>query len=266
MPSPFPGMDPYIESSGGWGDFHTCLIAAIRGKLNAILPRRYRARVDVFVFIHVPARPSRKRRRVEPDAYVVNKGKGPGSAAVAVFSPPSATITLPAVRKKHKSVLVIDTRKDRVVTAIEILSPSNKGEDRPAYLSKRAEYLGSGVNVVEVDLLRGGRRLPLGSPPTAVGDYYIMVSRSWELPRANLWSLTVRNPLPQVPIPLAEDQPDVHLPLRACIDRAYDEGSYDTELDNDEPVTPRLNKQDAAWARKLLAERPAVELTSPQKE
>jgi Protein of unknown function (DUF4058) len=268
MPSPFPGMDPFIESSGEWGDFHTSLLVAIRAKLNALLPRRYRARIDLFVFIHMPARRHRKRRRIEPDTFVVDRGKGTALAAVAAPSSAPTTITLPAVRKKHKSVLIVDARMDRVVTALEILSPSNKeaGEERAAYLNKRGEYLGSGVNLIEIDLLRGGPRLPLGRLPTVVRDYYIMICRAWELPRASLWSFSVRDLLPQVPIPLVEDGPEILLPLRACVDRAYDEGSYDTELDYHAPLTPRLSKQDAAWVRKLMAERATAEPTASEKE
>ncbi|MBY0523510.1 MAG: DUF4058 family protein [Gemmataceae bacterium] len=261
MPSPFPGMDPYIESSGEWGDFHTSLLTAIRAKLNALLPRRYRARVDLFVFIQTPASRRRRRRRIEPDAYVVDRGKGPGMAAVVAPAAAPTMITLPAVRKKHKSVLIIDARMDRVVTAIEILSPSNKeaGEDRTAYLNKRGEYLANGVNLIEIDLLRGGPRLPLGRPAEVVKDYYIMVCRTWEMPRASLWSFTVRDLLPQIPIPLVKDGPELLLPLRACIDRAYDEGSYDTELPYDGLLAPRLSKQDAAWVRALMAKRPRAE-------
>jgi hypothetical protein len=255
MPSPFPGMDPYIEASDEWGDFHTSLLTFIRGRLNAILPRRYRAKVDVFVFIHEPSR--RRRRRVEPDVYVVERSR-PGEAglAVAAASAP-ATITLPAVRKKHKSVLIVDRKTDRVVTAIEVLSPSNKetGDDRTAYISKRGEYLGSRVNLVEMDLLRGGPRLPLNRPAPAIPDYYLMVCRSWQYPRADFWPLSIRDALPNVPVPLAEGVPDAILPLRSCVDRVYDEGSYDTELDYDALLVPRLSRADANWVRHLLTVR-----------
>ena len=44
MPSPFPGMDPYIESSGVWEDFHHDLIAEIKHAVAARLPANYVAR------------------------------------------------------------------------------------------------------------------------------------------------------------------------------------------------------------------------------
>jgi hypothetical protein len=256
MPSPFPGIDPYIESSGMWGDFHTTLLVALRAKLNALMPRRYRAKVDVFVFIQVPSERPRVRRRLEPDTFVVKRHRRNGGlSAVGTMVAPS-TITLPAVRKKKKAVLVVDRQMNRVVTAIEILSPSNKeaGDDRTAYLNKRGEYFGGGVSLVELDLLRGGSRLPLGSSPPEK-EYYAMVCRAWEFPRADLWTFSIRDAIPDIPIPLAEGVPDTRLPLRECVERAHAEGCYDTEFEYGQPLTPALNKADSAWLRQLVGSR-----------
>lgn len=257
MPSPFPGMDPYIESSGEWGDFHMSLLAAIRGQLNAVLPRRFHARIELFVFIHEPEARSR-RRRLEPDVYLVERPERPKPTASAARGVAPATITLPSARRrKSRSVIVVDKEMRRVVTAIEVLSPSNKeaDDDRKAYLIKRDEYLANRVSLVEVDLLRGGRRLPLSQPPPGIKDYYVMVCRAWEFPRADIWSFGLRDLLPEVPIPLTSDVPDVLLSLRSCVDRAYDEGSYDTELNYDGFIKPRLSRADMAWVRRVLAGR-----------
>lgn len=260
MPSPFPGMDPYIESSGEWGDFHTSLLAAIRGRLNAVLPRRFRARIELFVFIHEPEARSR-RRRLEPDVYLIERPERPKPAGGAPRRAAPAAITLPAARRrKSRSVIVVDKEMRRVVTAIEVLSPSNKevDDDRTAYLTKRDQYLANRVSLVEIDLLRGGRRLPLGQPRLEIKDYYVMVCRAWEFPRADIWSFGLRDRLPEVPIPLVPDVPDTLLPLRPCVDRAYDEGTYDTELDYDRPLRPRLSRGDMAWVRRVLAGRPST--------
>jgi hypothetical protein len=121
---------------------------------------------------------------------------------------------------------------NRVVTVVEILSPANKeGESRETYLRKRNEYLANGISLVELDLLRGGRRLPLSRPAPERADYYVLVCRSWEYPRANIWPFSLRDPLPNVPIPLAKEVPDGILPPGECIDRVYDGGSYDSQLD-----------------------------------
>jgi hypothetical protein len=249
-------MDPYIEASGLWGDFHGSMVVALRDELNARLPKGYAASIELYVWLHEPD--TRKRgRRVEPDVFVTReKGRVPAARGAATVSPP-AMIVLPAVeRKRRKYVAVMDLKGDRVVTVIELLSPANKdaGDDRDAYLTKRGEYLGNKVNLVEIDLLRGGQRLPLGDAPE-VSDYYVMVCRAWECPEAGLWTFSVRHPLPEVPVPLAQGVPDVLLPLRPCFDRAYDGGRYADRLAYDRPLLPRMRKADAAWARDLLAGR-----------
>ena len=256
MPSPFPGMDPYIEASGLWGDFHASLAAALRDELNARLPKGYAASIELYVWLHEPD--TRKRgRMVEPDVFVAReRGRTAAARGAATASPP-ATITLPAVQKKRrKYIAVTDLKGDRVVTVIELLSPANKeaGDDRDSYLTKRGEYLGNKVNLVEIDLLRGGQRLPLGDAPE-LSDYYVMVCRAWEHPKAGLWRFTIRDPLPEVAVPLAQDVADVRLPLRPCFDRAYDGGRYADRLAYDRPLLPRLRKADAAWARELLGVR-----------
>lgn len=256
MPSPFPGVDPYIESSGRWGDFHGSLAAAMRAALNDRLPSRYFAEIDLYVLIEDRGP---QRKQVEPDVYVADsdeKEPAKRSPAGSVIAAP-ATVVLPAVaRRRRKRVQIVDQEANRVVTAIEVLSPSNKaaGDDRQAYLRKRSEYVTNGVSLVEMDFLRAGRRLPLRERPTDDGEFYVLVCRSWEYPRAGLWAFGLRSPYPDVPIPLAPDVPDVVLPLQTCADRAYDEGRYD-RLPYDRPLTPRPRKQDAAWLAGIIAGR-----------
>lgn len=254
MPSPFPGMDPYIESSDMWRDFHATLITALRAQLNARLPRDYVASVELYVWFHEPEMP--KRRKRAPDFYVAEGSAREQGEAVATARAAPAEIRLPVRERRQKKLIhVTDVHSRRVVTAIEIVSPTNKtpGEDREAYLAKRSEYLASRVNFVEIDLLRGGKRLPLTKPPPPVRDYYVMVCKFWEFPRAGLWMFGLRDPLPEIPIPLAPDVPDVPLSLRSGLDRAYEEGRYDEQLQYDERLSPAVGKADAAWVRDVLA-------------
>jgi hypothetical protein len=256
MPSPFPGMDPYIESAGLWGDFHGSMLPAMRAELNRSLPEGYVASIELYVWT-----PQWKKggRVTEPDVYVreEQRRKSPPAGTAAVAAP--STIVLPAVeRRKRKSLKVVDVRTRQVITVVELLSPTNKeaGEDRQNYLSKRNEYLANRLNLVEIDLLRGGRRSPLGDPPPPVADYCVMVCREWEYPRAGFWTFTIRDPLPSIPVPLKQELPEVTLSLRACVDRTYDEGRYAESLPYGETLHPRLSKDAAAWVRKLLADGP----------
>lgn len=256
MPSPFPGMDPYIEACGRWGDFHTALLGAFRTRLNRSLPERYAAAIQEYVWIHEPVT-GRTRRAMEPDAYVTEHPKsgrsvsgGRGAAATAPVS-----IRLPAQRRKRpKHLQIVDRNLKRVVTAIEVLSPTNKeaGEDRQTYLLKRQEYFSARVSLIEIDLLRAGGRLPLGKPRTGTDDYCILVCRAWEWPRADCWSFSVRELLPRIPVPLAVDAAEPVLDLQEVVNNVYDDGRYETELDYHQPLTPRLNRQDENWMRSIL--------------
>jgi hypothetical protein len=255
MPSPFPGMDPYIEASGLWGDFHGTMLGAIRAELNQRLPPGYVASIELYVW--TPERKAAKgRRKVEPDVYVREEKRQPlRSMGTAVVTAPR-TIVLPAVEpKKRRHLKIVDVRTKQVVTVIELLSPANKkaGDERKKYLDKRNDYLANRLNLVEIDLLRSGQRAPLGDPPPVIADYYVMVCRAWEFPRAGFWTFTIRDPLPEIPVPVTQELPETMLPLRPCVDRVYDEGRYAEALPYDEPLRPRLSKDDAAWLGNLLA-------------
>jgi hypothetical protein len=258
MPSPFPGMDPYIESSGMWGDFHGSLLAAIRGDLNAHLPRGYAASIELFVWAG-EAGSHAGTQLGEPDVFVREDDRPDDrGAATATMAAPS-TIVLPRLaRRKRKYIKVVDVRAKKVITVVEVLSPSNKksGADRAAYLEKRNEYLASNLSFVEIDLLRAGRRPPLGKRHPEVADYYAMACRSWEFPRAGFWTFGVRDPLPEIPVPVTRELGDTPLNLRACVDTAYDSGRYATSLPYDEPLKPRPRDEDRDWIAQRLKKVP----------
>jgi hypothetical protein len=254
-------MDPYIESSDRWDSFHTLMVAALCGQLNARLPERFVASVEEYVWVSEPEQRKRPRRK-QPDVRISEQPRGEAATATMAVAAAPTTILLPELQAVwRRYVKVTDKEFRRVVTAVELLSPANKlaGGDRDAYLHKRGQYLAAGVSLVEIDLLRGGKRLPLSEPPPEVRDYYIMVCRSWEHPRADFWTFTVRDPLPLIPVPLADDVAPVMLDLKTCLDRAYDEARYATELHYNEPLTLRLGKADAAWVKKLLADKVGAE-------
>ena len=256
MPSPFPGMDPYLEEPSIWSDLHLTLIVAMRAELNAHLPKGYLAAADRHVWIEDAE--TDLRERVRPDVHVIETSP---TSAIATRESASAvmprSVTLPLRERKGKPFLkIVDAQDRRVVTAVELLSPANKarGDDSKAYLAKREDYPAAGVNLVEINLLRAGTPPPLGKPNTPKGTYYILVCRANEMPRAERWIFTVRDPLPSVPISLRAGE-SIALNLRACLDRAYDEARYDEELDYTLPPMPNLDDAHARWAKRRLAAR-----------
>jgi Protein of unknown function (DUF4058) len=254
MPSPFPGMDPYLEGYL-WPDVHATMIHGIRAVIAGQLPDGYVARIDQYVWVQ-DVDEEEKWLRGKSDAFVIEtEDNHSKTAAKAAIAEPTVIVTFPASKKVGNRVIkIIDQKDRRVVTVIELLSPANKttGEDRTFYLDKRKEYLATGTNLVEIDLLRDGDRLPMGRPKPRSADYYIVVSRAVEFPQVRIWALTVREPLPTIPIPLKEEDSDVAISLQTCLDGAYDEARYEKEIDYTQPPEPQLRKSDAEWAAELL--------------
>lgn len=252
MTSPFPGMDPYLENPVLWPDLHLTLIIAMRAELNSRLPPGYIAGADRHVWIE----DDDSRTLVEPDLSISetrrSTAKRGGKLATAI-KPRRVTLAVPD-RHGKPYLKIVDAQDRRVVTVVELLSPSNKsaGPDRQAYLRKREEYLAGNVNFVEINLLRAGKPPPLDRKRTVRGSYYYLVCEASEAPRGRLWTFSVRDALPSLPIPLLGGD-EIELDVRSCLDRAYVEGRYDEEIDYAEPPTPRLTNGDALWAQKLLA-------------
>src|SRR5205823_2670763 len=178
-----------------------------------------------------------------------------GSAAetaTAVASVPQ-TVVLPQFEEVHERYLEIhDAQTHAVVTAIEILSPSNKapGEGRDAYEEKRRQVLSTRTNLVEIDLLRGGNPMEMQPPPQ--GDYRIVVRAGWERPQARLYTCSVRQALPEVPVPLRRGAQEARLPLGTLLADTYARAYYELRLDYRQPPEPPLSPPDAAWVDTLL--------------
>ena len=169
MKSPFPGMDPYLEQH--WGDVHQAFITYVRDALQTRLPAELRARMQERVYVEFP---EEGRREFYPDVRVFEyPGRRSGSGELRVEETGGVAVADPVVvdldieTKTESYIEVIDVKSGhRVVTTIEVLSPSNKrpGEGQQLYLQKRQDMTRGKVNTVEIDLLRAGDRpLPIDS-------------------------------------------------------------------------------------------------------
>lgn len=255
MPSPFPGMDPYLEDPAYWSGFHVSMIVAIMAGLNRVLPDGCVAKIDEYVWVQ-DSEDFEKSLLGRPDVFVPTVKRPNGTTAVLdrPGTKPTALSRLPANRKrKNRIVQIVTGRDERVLTVLELLSPSNKarGEDRDAYMQKRREYLAT-VNLIEIDLLRGGHRMPMGMPDPPPADYYVFSCKQSEFPNTEIWTFGIRDPFPVIPIPLTPDRVDVPLDLAAAFDRVYEEGRYQQDVDYRKPPGLRLREPDQAWAETLL--------------
>lgn len=260
MPSPFPGMDPYLEDPGFWPGVHSGMNYNMVVALNPQLPEGYFAQLDEYIWLEDEANDERELIG-KPDVTVLTGGgrakRAPSDRSVVLVAvEPTTRTTL--FRTKHKKtrryVKIVDKNNRRVVTAIELLSPSNKtaGDGRTKYLAKRSEYLGSDINLVEIDLLRDGDRMPFGRPKPPIADYYVLIAKANNASQTAVWALSVRDPLPAIPIPIVPKVPDVLLSLQQCLNRVYDDINYGPQLRYDRPPDPPLRKGDAEWAVELL--------------
>ncbi len=257
MPSPFPGMDPFIEGQL-WGDFHTTFLTVVRELLAPRLLPHYVVHVEQYVWL--VADEDEVRRIVGPDVYVSERevppaGREPdrGTTATAVaLQPVLNRIPMPDRLEQHY-LTVRDKRWQRVVSVIELLSPWNKsrGDGQRQYLHKRLNLLDSLVNLVELDLLRGGARLPT-EESLQTGDYFAFVTRPMDRPGVEVYGWSLRDVLPEVPVPLVSDVPDVPLDLEAALSMTYDRAAYAGSLDYTADVEPPLTVPELQWVRSIL--------------
>lgn len=245
MPSPFPGMDPYLERH--WLDVHARLVAYAADELNRILPEHLVARVEERVAVESGFD---QEHLIAPDVRVV----APASADRE--KQPSLTIDAP-----YKLVLEVDPLVERfiriiddsgrLVTVVEFLSPTNKRQPGlKVYREKRQDLLEASVSVVEIDLVRAGdwRALlrPHLAPPDAVAEYRVVV-RVPPGTTAFLFPASLRTPLPDVPIPLDPSLDKPMLPLQRLVNDVYMNGRYGRTLDYSEPLEPPLAPADQQW-------------------
>jgi hypothetical protein len=246
MPSPFSGMDPYLETPDLWPDVHHALINEIRTALNPVLRPRYVARVELRVYVSDEDDPGRDHPRI-PDVRIDRTTKRKAaktskrSEAVAIAEP----LTIPFLDEDEIEEAFLEIRhleSKATVTVLEVLSPSNKvrgSAGRRSFLAKRRQILSSEIHWVEIDLLRAGTP-SLARLAAASSDYRIVVSRGEDWRRGQFWPVTVRQALPVLGIPLRGKDADVPLDLSAVLRAAYDHAP--------------LSRTDAAWAAKLLRE------------
>jgi len=259
MPSPFPGMDPYLEVH--WGDVHTRLTTYASDQLAGKLPRDLVVRIQEYVNVEIEA--AAEPRLIGPDVRVIERTADFGVStavaelpAVAAIDADPLIVPLPQEEPILHEIQIIDRRAgNRVITVIEFLSVANHRSGQSAYLQKQRQLIEGGVNLVEIDLIRGGAWI-IAAPFESVreshrGPYRICVVPSQGLRQAELYRASYRFPLPEIRIPLRRGDLAVRLELQPLVEQAYRNGGYDDIDYQGEPVPP-LSAEDQTWAEELL--------------
>ena len=259
MPSPFPGMDPMIESQK-WPDFHTNFITELQA---AIVPRvrpNYVVEIERRVYVEKPVTDDptnfiadvavSSQASSKPQTTVATSSKTSNSIAIAEEVRIEPTLGTVSVGLEHREARLVLRRTvdSLVVTVIELLSPTNKrgsSNGRQIYLEKREELLQTRISLVELDLLRGGEPMPAGNRPA--GDYSALVSRPYRLPTVEIYTWPLRHRLPVIPIPLSKGDPDVEINLQAIFNQVYDRAGYDYSINYQQPIEPPLSDEDQKW-------------------
>jgi len=227
-------MDPYLEGSL-WPDVHASMLPNLRAAIVQLLPERYSALIGQYVWLERSDDEDRMTLG-SPDVFVSEPRDRPIGIAERKTGSKTAPVVakLPAVRRSgHRYLRITDRERRRLVTVVELLSPSNKdsGKNRPHYLEKRNEYLATGVNLVEIDLLRAGERMPLGEPAPTPTDYLFVLVRADAFPNVEMWPFSIRDSLPDLLIPLDPTDDDLVIDLKSTMDQIYDAARYDNMID-----------------------------------
>jgi hypothetical protein len=253
MAGPFPGMDPYLEGCLIWPDVQHRLIGAAGDALVLQVAPAYYVRIAERTFI---AEVDRRELAGRPEVAVVQATPETapyGGTAVSTAIVPQV-VTLPQYEEIRESYLEIyDTQSRDVVTVVAILSAANKsaGEGRRRYEVQRQRVLRSEMSLAEIDLLRAGE--PMEMEPTPVADYRILVRAGWERPRASLYAFSLRQAIPEMPVPLRRSEATAVLALGPLLAEVYERARYDLSFDyRESPPEPSLSPDDASWLDQCL--------------
>lgn len=251
MPNPFPGMDPYLEGDL-WTTVHTDLCAEIARQLSPKLRPKYVALSTRRVVLAPPHNNGGAPEQRFPDVGILSS-HAPGSSPAAAVAP--APLILPTNLPEpipHVSIEIRDVAERRLVTCIEVLSPTNKrGPGLEEYAGKRFQILSGDAHLVEIDLLRGGTRFPTREPLPAV-PYFVFISHAGRRHEVEVWPVALAQPLPVVPIPLLVGDKPVALDLQLALTVVYDIIGYDDLVDyTRQPAWP-LTPADTTWIEEQL--------------
>lgn len=251
MPSPFPGVDPFLEAQGYWPDFHATFLNYWREAIGDRLPDVYDVRVEERVKL-VDAE-AEESYLIRPDIAIL-RSRSPrpdASAGGASVLDPETIPTVILDEQRDVFLKIIHRPDKKLVTVLELLSPTNKvGPGYHDYLTRRNAVLRQEVHLVELDLLTAGQRVPMrrALPP---GDFFAIIARWEQRPDCQVYSWTLRHGSPRIPIPLRAPDPDLTIDLGEVYATAFDRGRYARSVDYRGALELPIPEDERAWAEGL---------------
>jgi hypothetical protein len=254
MECPFPGMDPYLESPFLWEGVQLQIVARLPEVFHPDLPDDYYQSIEPRVY-----QTFRDKVLVElqydyeDQLHALIRERG--GEVKGWDRPPLSKIDAPD-EVKERYAEIWDARTHKRVTVVEILSLAGKltVPGRKEYLKWREKMLASDENFVEIDLLRWGDRMP-GCSSQPPSDYGAMVSRVGRRPEFEWIGFDLKDPIPSIPIPLREDDPDLQLDLRPLLVSIYEVGRVWHRTHYSDPLVPPLPADEEVWMDLLLREK-----------
>ena len=257
MPSPFPGMNPYLENPDLWSEVHHRMITAIAIAIEPNLSMQYRVAIEKRTYLDDGAE---SVKIAIPDVSVYTQSSTPrqtGSTMTLPAQSEAVKVTIPVPEEKREGYLEIrDVETGYIVTAIEVISPSNKraGTGRDTYERKRREVLSRPTNLVEIDLLRNGKPMRILSKVPRT-DYRILVCRGNRRPNAELYGFSVRQEIPKFLLPLQPGDSEHLVDLQSLLVQVYNQARFDMAINYRLDPVPPLKSEDKIWAEELLREK-----------
>ena len=259
MPSPFPGMNPYLENPRFWRAVHARLISTLDAAIREQLPPAFVTTVEERVYLSLT-------ESAYPDALVLQqRGESlavPTSSGNTLVADAPLIVTEPTEEVSETFLEIrVPGSPEKVVASVEVLSPKNKSREsrgRDTYVAKQQTVLESGTHLVEIDLLRDGA-YTLAAPPaelsairTTPWDYGVCLHKAGAGRTFCVWLSGVRERLPVFLIPLSGDYADIVIDLNAATQQVYDDGRFDSRIDYAVDPVPPLPPTNARWADALL--------------
>ncbi len=254
MPSPFPGMNPYLEHPFFWREAHNRLIVALANDLGARLRPKYYAAIETRTYLED-----------ESDGVLVGIPDEIVFASNALRQSTMATLStveipqpqrvqlVEPIEVKERFLEVRQVQTHEVVAAIEVLSPKNKrGDGHTSYLKKRQAIFESQTHLVEIDLLRACQPMPVIGV-NELWDYHILVSDAAQRPSAELYGFNLRDHIPSFSLPLKPKDNPITVDLQPLLHTVYDQGNFDLRIDYTQPIPePALPESDRLWVQQCI--------------